>query len=204
MNLSYKYGRQSLRGSVRQHFTRALAGTLIALASTSAMAAIVCGPGANMSVPNTFDGFYVNFITGASGTTGGSVPNWDWNPYNSGTALSFFWNQTPADSRGGVTTDAATYAIMTAGQSVGPSSSFLLATAATATAPWRTTGTTGGYLGIRLYNETTSTVNYGWAQLNVASGTGFPATLVRYCYENTGAAITVGTTPVSLQNFSVD
>ena len=43
-----------------------------------------------ISVPNTFDGIYINLLTGGTGLTGASIAGWDFNPYNSGSALSFF------------------------------------------------------------------------------------------------------------------
>ena len=65
-------------------------------------------------------------------------------------------------------------------------------------------GATGGYLGIRFFNEATTSVNFGWIQLNTTAPNGFPATIVSYCYENSGASIMAGTMPVSLQSYSVD
>ena len=46
---------------------------------------------------------------------------------------------------------------------------------------------------IEFTNDTTGSTNYGWVELATASTTGFfPATIVGYGYENTGAPITVG------------
>ena len=57
---------------------------------------------------------------------------------------------------------------------------------------------------MRFYNESTSSINYAWLQMNTGASGGFPATINQICRENTGVAITAGTTPVSLQTFSVD
>ena len=68
---------------------------------------------------------------------------------------------------------------------------------------WQTTNT-GKFLGVRFFNESTSAINYGWLQLDTGAAGGFPATINSNCYDNTGAGITAGTTPVSLQSYSVD
>ena len=69
---------------------------------------------------------------------------------------------------------------------------------------WQTANT-GKYLGVRFFNEATSSVNYGWIQLDTGAAGGFPATLIQYCYQNDGTQIqTGGTVPVELQGFSVD
>lgn len=56
---------------------------------------------------------------------------------------------------------------------------------------------------MRICNESTSSINYAWLQMNTGASGGFPATINQICHENTGVAITAGTTPVSLQTFSV-
>ena len=43
-------------------------------------------------VPNNADGVYLNLLTGATGTTGSSVPGWDINPYLANSVFTFFWN----------------------------------------------------------------------------------------------------------------
>ena len=60
-------------------------------------------------------------------------------------------------------------------------------------------GETGGYLGVHFLNETTGVVNYGWVQLSTTAGTtpaqGFPATILGYAFDNTGAGILAGQIP---------
>ncbi len=189
-----------LSRTISRRFAAAAAVSLFALTSGSAMAAIVCGPGANVSVPDSFDGVYYNFLTGVAAASGAANPGWDWNPYNSGTGLSFFW---PGATTGGGVGTGAVYDVLAAGTPVSAASTFVNLTATAATAAFKA-GVSGGFLGFRFQNETTAAVNYGWAALNTTAGTGFPMTIVQYCYENTGAAIPAGTTPVSLQSYSVD
>ena len=60
------------------------------------------------------------------------------------------------------------------------------------------------YLGFRFTNEAAGgAINFGWLQLQVGA-TAAVRSIIAYAYEDSGAAIPVGTTPVSLQNFSVD
>ena len=66
------------------------------------------------------------------------------------------------------------------------------------------TGFASAYIGVAFINEGTGVANYGWVEFSTTSSTGFPATIVRYAYENTGQPITAGTTPVSLQSFGID
>lgn len=169
------------------------------------MAAIVCSSAA-VPVPANIDGVYLNLVTGATGTAGSGVAGWDINLYQTGaSALYFFWPTTPANSAGGAST-ATVYDALSAGAPIGSGQTYIVNSGGGGAAPfanWQTTQT-GKYLGVRFYNESTSAINYAWLQLNTGASGGFPATINQFCYDNTGATISAGTTPVSLQNFSVD
>ena len=194
----------TLRRSIHRRFAAVTAASLIAITSGSAMAAIVCGPTTNISIPNTFNGVYINFATGVTGITTGAVPGWDFGPWGSSGTLSFFWNGTPANSNSGVAATATgPYLLLTAGTPISAASTFS-ASAAAAQAAALQVGVTGGLVGFRFFNEGPAAINYGWAEFNTTGPSGFPATIVRYCYEDTGASIPAGTTPVSLQSYSVD
>ena len=54
-----------------------------------------------------------------------------------------------------------------------------------------------GYLGLSFLNETTNATNYGYLHLQTTGATGFPARILDYAYENTGAAITVVPEPTT-------
>lgn len=167
----------------------ALALASLAMASHASAAVItINGP---ISVPSTFDGLYINLATGATGTSGLSTPGWDFNPYNSGTALSFFWNSTPASSSGGVATAATggQYIDLPVGSIVSSASTFTAITAATATAQFQTPGT--HILGFRFFNEGVGAVNYGYMTLTSGGSNGFPLTIERWSFEDTGMAIAV-------------
>ncbi|MBL8297612.1 MAG: hypothetical protein JNN30_04610 [Rhodanobacteraceae bacterium] len=170
------------------------------------MAAVVCSSAA-ISVPANIDGVYLNLVTGAQGTAGGSVAGWDINLYQTGTpaALYFFWPATPATSFGGVATGTV-YDSLTSGATIGAAQSYSVASGGGGAANfvnWQV-ASTGRFLGVRFFNEATSAINFGWLQLDTGATGGFPATINQYCYDNTGATITAGTTPVALQRFSID
>ena len=183
-----------------------IAASVVMVSSPSAIAAIIGSGVVNISIPNTTAGIYLNFITNATGASGAAVTGWDFNPYGTGTSLDIYWNPVLAASvRGAGVASVAQptqFAVLPSGTSVGPTSTFSSSLAAPS--PNFTAGVTNAYLGVRFVNEGTSAINYGWVQLTTTAGTGFPATIVRYAYENTGQSILAGTTPVTLQSFNVD
>lgn len=190
---------------------RVLAASVVAAAacvsSPAVFAEVICGPTANLPVPQNIDGFYLNLVTGANDSSGADVSGWDVNMYQTGAAaLYFFWPSTPAGNFGGVSVGSV-YSALDAGVPVTPASTFSIASGSGGAANfvnWQTANT-GKYLGVRFFNEATSSVNYGWIQLDTGAAGGFPATLIQYCYQNDGTQIqTGGTVPVELQGFSVD
>ena len=176
-----------------------LAASMLALASSTSMAAIICDTTTvPLSVPQDSSGVYLNMITGD--TTGGA--GWDFNPYDRENPGIAFWfaNDT---NKGAVANDGTTYTVLASGATIGPASTFIRTNVAAAMVNF-TAGQTGGYLGMMVYNEGTSTMNYGWIQMDTGTTGGFPATVNHFCFQNDGTAITAGTTPVSLQSYSVD
>jgi hypothetical protein len=171
-----------------------LAGVALAapaLAPSADATVVYSGP-VNLSIPNNFDGVYINLVTGATGTAGGSVPGWNWDPYNSGTAMSFFWNASP--NNGGLSSDGgATYAVLPFGASIGGGNTYIGLTSTAAAAGWAAGA--DAYLGVKILNSATSTTNYGWIHLMTTGNSGFPATIVDWAYENTGASLTAGQVP---------
>jgi len=183
------FGKRLLRRS-----TLLAEASILCLASSSAFAAIVTSPVSNLAVPNTFDGVYINIVTGATGTTGGATPGYDFNPYNAGTNLSIFWN---ANATGGVGVTAATGPLVNVAPGTTINGTLLYTKATAATNPnFLVTGTE--ILGLQFLNEVTGVQNFGYAVLTTTAPNGFPVTVVSITYENTGAAITVpagGNTP---------
>ena len=184
----------------------ALAAVAVCVASPAAMAAVVCNTVTTpLAIPADLSGVYINLVTGATGPDG-SVTGWDVNMYGTGGPpinLYFFWPD--AAQHGGVATGSV-YNYLASGATIGPAQTYSAAAGGGGAVNYvniRTTQT-GGYVGVRFLNEATSVVNYGWLQMSTTAPTGFPATITSYCYQNDGTAITAGTTPVALQNFSVD
>lgn len=178
-------------------------GSIATLTALNASAAIVDSGVVNIPVPQTFDGIYLNFVTGASGTSGASVPGWDFDPYGA-TTLGIFWATLPAAPTGsGMVAPATTtpLLILAPGTTVSSAGTFTKTIAAAASLR---TGFASAYIGVAFLNEATGATNYGWVEFSTTSPTGYPATIVRYAYENTGQPITAGTTPVSLQSFGID
>ena len=170
----------------------ALAAALAA--AGNAQAAEICSPAANLAVPATGEGLYVNFITGVSGQAESQVPGFDLDIYAMQASspegqLKFYWG--PSTNPGaGVVTSGDTYAVLAEGATVGPASTFSRAGAAGVTTVWQA-GITG-ILGVRFRNEGSgNTVNYGWVRLATSPPLGFSATILSWCYEDSGAAITV-------------
>lgn len=165
----------------------ALAGTAGTVSEANAAVVTFNTP---IAVPNTFDGVYINLLTGATGTSGASVAGWDFNPYNSGTALSFFWAGTPASSHGGVAGTATGPYLDLAGDTlISAASTFAATTSSLQTTAFQAPGT--HTLGFRFFNEGTGAINYGYLSMTSAGANGFPLTINGWSFENTGAAISV-------------
>ncbi len=179
----------------------ALMASLLSVAPV-VQAAVVCNTApVPINVPQTTAGVYINLVTGVTGTTPATAVGWDFNPWGS-TTLYWGFPTTPATSHGYVS-DGTVSLVLSAGATIGPAQTYLTTASTTSMAPWRA-GVTGGFLGLRFYNEGTATINYGWLEINTGVTTGYPASIVEYCYDDTGAEITAGTVPVELQSFSVE
>jgi hypothetical protein len=144
---------------------------------------------APISIPNNIDGVYLNVVTGVTGTSAATVSGWDINPYQNSAGLTFYGAATPSGVM--ATGTAGTGAVATA-LSFGA-----LISAAGQYNQFQTQGTAfqgGGtnFLGFRFLNEGTSTTNYGWLLISSTAGDGFPASILGYAYENSGASITAG------------
>jgi len=159
--------------------------------------AVVITSSTPIPIPATTAGVYINFLTGATGTSAAAVPGWDFNPYlaGSGTQLGFYWGSLPtlgAGIRGGsvVATAGGPSLNLPVGAVVGPASIFNAGiTSQTLNSPYLTSGVFT--LGFRFHNEATNAINYGYLTMQTSATNGFPATILSYAYENNGSAITV-------------
>lgn len=146
----------------------------------------------NLSVPNTFDGIYINWSDGSTCTDGSCGGNF--NPYmlipsqGGNNDLRFFWPNASGGNEGGVGDGDLVYSVLHSGDEIGPDSSFTIAGGSGDTTAWMA-GVTDGYLGFKF--ECDVGVCYGYAKLTTTAPLGFPATIVEYWYDMTGAAITI-------------
>ncbi|MCB1599828.1 MAG: hypothetical protein R3F18_08830 [Lysobacterales bacterium] len=171
------------------------------LAGSGADATVMCVSSANLDVPATSEGLYVNLVTGVSGTTEASVPGFDIDIYaavstNPSGQMRFYWGPT-ATGGAGVVSSGDSYLALGPGVIIGPDSIFSRAAFTGDTSAWQV-GTTA-YLGMRFLNESGASTTYGWIQFGTSAPLGFPATILSWCYEDSGAAITTpGGTPDSV------
>ncbi|MBK9657083.1 MAG: hypothetical protein IPO66_17195 [Rhodanobacteraceae bacterium] len=158
---------------------------------------------ASFVVPATTEGLYLNLVSAVSGVTEGSVPGFDVDIYASANSipadqLKFYWGSA-ANGGAGVVSVGDSYAVLTAGQVIGPDSLFSRAAFTGDTTVWQ--AGTSGYLGMRFLNESAGIINYGWLLLSTSAPLGFPATIDGWCYESSGAAITIRTPPLFANGF---
>lgn len=174
----------------------ALAGALLAshAVATSADATVITSGPQNIAIPATADGIYLNLITGVANASAAAVPGWDFNPYGS-TGLLFYWGGTGALNAGVASTTTGPYIVLSAGATIGPASTYSQSAngANNETSAFR--AGVNGYLGISFRNETTGVTNYGYIHLQTTAATGYPATILDWAYENSGAAITIPAVP---------
>lgn len=178
----------SLFGELKARHLGALSAVAVLMAAAAPAHAVVVVSTTPVVVPNTFDGIYLNLVTGASGTSGSSVSGYDINPYNSGTAISFYFGGSTTANAGVQDSAATAYLDLAPGSIVGPSSTFGQQTASTFTSAFQTVGT--HVLGVKFTNEQTGALNYGYITFQTTGAGGFPTTITGWAYENTGAAIT--------------
>jgi hypothetical protein len=153
-----------------------------------------------ITVPNNGIGVYIDLATGATSTTG-SFAGFDFNPYGTASGLGFFWDATAGGVTG--TSGGTTYLSLSVGSTISAASFFTRAIQGTSL-NYRGTGTE--ILGFRFTNESTGLLNFGYLTITTNATTGFPATVVSWSFDNTGAAITVVPEPstiVSLLSLAV-
>ncbi len=174
---------------------RALAGVCIGAAAlitgsaTTSQAAIVYVDPPDIAVPADFNGVYLNVVTGATSSDSSLLPTYDLNLYSGSTGLTFY----QATFGNGYILDPANNAAaaLAPGTSIGSNYTYYFG--ALQGTNFKVTGTE--LLGFRFINETTGVRDYGWAEISTTSGTGFPAAITRYAYDDSGAAIAAGAVP---------
>ncbi|MBA8889877.1 subtilisin family serine protease [Dokdonella fugitiva] len=142
----------------------------------------------DLAVPATVDGLYVNWISHATCATNCTGTAFNFDPWLSSGNLSFFWPNNATSNEAGVVSSGTTYAVLASGATIGPASTFTAGTATANTSAWRA-GVTNGFLGFKF--NCPAGVCFGYAQLTTTSPNGFPMTVNRWWYDNSGAAITI-------------
>ncbi len=156
--------------------------------TTTAHTAIIYTDPPDISVPNNIDGVYLDLTTGQASLS--SIAGYDLNPFAVTAGMSIL---TPMDG-GGALADvggpAGEPVALAAGALIGADSPYR--DGATVATNFRVTGTE--FLGLRFVNDDTGAINYGWVEFTTTGNTGFPATINRFAYEDTGASILAGQT----------
>jgi subtilisin family serine protease len=148
----------------------------------------------NAPVHNSLNGTCIKFLTGVVRDNLGSCPGDDFNPYVLTGELSFYWAYTGTEANRGGLANGSLYKVSHSGEVIGPSSTFISQAGGAPMAGWRTAGGHDAYLGFRFLNTETNQINYGYVRINNTSAvgtTGYPATIVSYTFDKSGASITI-------------
>ena len=168
-------------------------GAVVALAP-QANATPILSPAANVVIPVTTAGIYINVVTGVTNIAPASVIGWDMNPFST-TSLNWFNPTSPAGGvymRGTSTTpgNQPLGTLVDTFANYGSGSS----TFGGAATQWQFNAT--NYIGFRFLNEADTLIHYGWASVLVGATAIDPVRSVQQIYyesqANTG--ITVGDT----------
>lgn len=144
----------------------------------------------NQAVDDSVDGSAFNFASGSYHAYSGTLTSDDVNFYDYGDgSITAYWygDAVPAPYQaGGVADETGTTKVLHSGDTIGPDS--LVGGSAIMT-NWLAGA--DGYVGVVFYNETTSQLNYGYIHLVTTGPLGFPAQVLEWAYDNSGAAITI-------------
>ena len=180
-----------LSNRLAKHFAAAAAASVVAGAAN---AAIVHWADANLVIPATIDGMYINVETRATGSAGSVVAGWDINPY-AATSLTWF-NATGTGMMRypGVTTGSA--GNLTLGTAVGATGSYGSGAVVVGAAAGNWQLNASNYFGFR-FVAADGLTHYGWGRFVIgASIFGADRTVAELAYEDVaGAAINVGAVP---------
>jgi hypothetical protein len=180
-----------LSNRLAKHFAAAAAASVVAVAAN---AAIVHWANANLVVPNTIDGLYINVETRTSGSAGSVVAGWDINPY-SATSLTWF-NATGTGMMRypGVTTGSA--GNLAAGTVIGATGSFGSGAVTVGSAPGNWVLNSVNIFGFR-FVAADGLTHYGYGFFQIGSSiSGADRTITDIFYEDVaGTAITVVPAP---------
>lgn len=141
-------------------------------------------------VTQSGDGSAFDFATGDYHPYDGSLVSDDVNLYDYGDgSLSAYWYGDlvpPPLQAGGVADSNGKTKVLHSGDVVGPDSPVGGSAIMT---NWL--GGVDGYVGVVFYNESTGALNYGYLHLVTSAPLGFPAQVLDWAYDSSGAAITI-------------
>ncbi len=169
-------------------------------AAGTASADIVWSGIVDLNIPSTFNGIYINFVTGQyenSGGSGSAVPGWDvnlWSPSN----LAFYGGSAAGAVGGFVYVgNADGVSNLAFGTEIGAGSNYQGSVAATTGANAFNLSSSENIVGFRFFNEAGGTIHYGWLRVELLDTLGAqPRAVVEYAFESTaGASITAGAIP---------
>ncbi len=148
----------------------------------------------NQPVADNADGSAFDFATGDYHAYDGSIASDDINLYAldpGGLYVYWYGDQVPPEADGltGGVLDAGglDFAVLHAGDTIGPSSA--VSAGSIPLTNWQSGA--DGYVGVVFWNEVTSQINYGYIHMTTQSPDGFPAQVLEWAYDSSGAAITV-------------
>lgn len=179
-----------LKDRLNRHFATAAVAVGVAAFGTAsqANANIVHSGAVNIVIPDNIDGVYLNVVSGATGTTGGSVAGWDVNPYTAGVGTFNLWGATTTTwlSTSGVIGGPYNLAD---GTSIGPGGAFFRPGGGTDIAPQMNLNSSNNLLGFQFTNENGGGTHYGWMRVEFGQSAGIRS-IVEYAYEDVaGTAI---------------
>ncbi|HEY0180026.1 MAG TPA: hypothetical protein VGC30_10400 [Dokdonella sp.] len=141
-------------------------------------------------VAPTADGSAFNFVTGDYHPYDPSLTDDDANFYDpgDGTLAGYWYGDFVPDPQdvGAVADASGEIAVLHSGDSIGPASPLH---DSAVMVEWL--AGTDGYVGIAFWNENTGSVNYGYLHLTTTGPTGYPAQLLDWAYDSSGASITI-------------
>jgi hypothetical protein len=138
-------------------------GAIVALAPDANAAVIMSVAPANLNIPSTTAGIYINVITGLAATTPSGAPGWDINPWGSGSF--FMWSAASGGimtAPGGSTTLTGNLPI---GTSVDGTGNFGTSNSSQFAGVGQFQLNATNYVGFRFLDEVDGLTHFGWASI---------------------------------------
>jgi len=198
MSLILVEKKMSISNRLEKHFAVCAAAVATVACVGTANAAIITW-NANLVIPNTTDGLYINVETQVTGSANTVVAGWDLNPYGTSTT-SMSWFGAPTAPNGCVTglgQGGTTLAVasLTGGTLVSAASTFGNTASSVTAGGWKLNQ--ANYFGFRFVAQA-GTTHYGYGIITVGATMGV-RTLTQVSYESVAATgITVAPAPGAL------